>query len=110
MEAALSFGPWRMRPVAWSGLGLVIEGLERDDGATAPADYVNAVLLTEAHRDAFFDLIDRHGLVVCRNVGGDDARPAEVRGRSGRGPPSPGEDTPPEPGALASQGGENRCC
>ncbi len=91
MEPWPCLGPWRLRPAAWSGLGLVIEGLERDDGAAAPADYANQILLAEAHREAFFDLVDQHGLVVCRNVGGDDAAHQEVRGRSSRGRLSQGE-------------------
>ncbi len=84
-----TFGDWRARIGAWDGLGVVIEGLEGIDGA--PADYVNAVLLTAAHRDAFFALVDRVGLVVCKGVGGDDALHRDVRGRSSRGRLSQGE-------------------
>jgi hypothetical protein len=59
--------------------------ISMDDSLAAPASYVDEVLLTEAHREAFFALIDAEGLVVCRGVGGDDATHAEVRGRSSRG-------------------------
>ena len=87
---ALHIGPWRVRLAAWSGLGLVIDGLE-PQGEPTPADYVNDVLLTEAHRDEFFALVDRAGLVVCKRVGGDDRHHRDVRGRSSRGRLSQGE-------------------
>lgn len=75
-----------MRSVASTGLGLIVDGLEHADGTTAaPASYVDEVLLTEAHREAFFALIDAEGLVVCRQVGGDERTHAPVRGRSSRG-------------------------
>jgi len=89
--ADLRFGPWRPRLAAWSGFGLVIEGIERDDGAAAPADYANEVLLTAEHRGVFLSVIDAVGLVVCKNVGGDDAMHRDVRGRSSRGRLSQGE-------------------
>lgn len=83
------FGPWRLRAGEPVHLGVVVEGIA-GEGA-APADYVNDVLLTPEHREAFFSLVDRAGLVVCRNVGGDDARHRDVRGRSSRGRLSQGE-------------------
>ena len=83
---AVSFGPWRLRRVASTGLGLIVDGLDHADGTTAaPASYVDEVLLTEPHREAFFALIDAEGLVVCRQVGGDERTHAPVRGRSSRG-------------------------
>jgi hypothetical protein len=86
------FGAWRARVGAWSGLGVVIEGLVNAvDGVLAPADYTNEVLLSEPHREAFLALIDRAGLVVCKQVGGDDAGHRDVRGRSSRGKLSQGE-------------------
>ena len=85
----ISFGPWRARTAPATGFGLVIDGL---DGPTAtPADYVNDVLLRDEHREAFFALVDREGLVVCKNVGGDDGQHRGVRGRSSRGRLSQGE-------------------
>lgn len=87
----LRWGPWRPRLAPWSGMGLVIDGLTHDAGLAAPADYTNDVLLTPEHRDAFFDLIDAVGLVVCKHVGGDDAQHRDVRGRSSRGRLSQGE-------------------
>ena len=82
----LAFGSWQCRIVPSAGLGLVIDGI---DGA--PADYVNAILLAPEHREAFFALVDREGLVVCKRVGGDDALHKDVRGRSARGRLSQGE-------------------
>lgn len=88
----LAFGPWRVRWAPWSGLGVIIAGLvhERPDVAT-PASYVDEILLAPPYREAFFAVIDQAGLVVCREVGGDDASHAEVRGRSSRGRLSPSE-------------------
>ncbi len=87
--AALTFGAWRLRVGAPTHLGVVVDGL--DGEGSAPADYVNAVLLAPEHRETFFALIDRVGLVVCRAVGGDDALHRDVRGRSSRGRLSQGE-------------------
>ncbi len=87
----MQLGSWRLRLANRErpGLGLVVAGL---DGDTAPpADYVNAVLLAPEHREAFFALVDQHGLVVCKGVGGDDALHRDVRGRSSRGRLSQGE-------------------
>ncbi|HEY4183159.1 MAG TPA: hypothetical protein VGM90_40325 [Kofleriaceae bacterium] len=85
----ISFGEWRAQTAPSTGIGVVIVGL---DGLTAtPADYVNDVLLADEHRETFFALVDRAGLVVCKNVGGDDARHRGVRGRSSRGRLSQGE-------------------
>jgi len=84
--STFQFGAWRPRLGAWSGLGVVIEGVVNDvPGVLAPADYTNEILLAEPHREAFLELIDRAGLVVCKQVGGDDAAHRDVRGRSSRG-------------------------
>ena len=85
----ISFGAWRARTAPSTGIGVVIEGL--DGPSPAPADYVNDVLLLDEHREEFFALVDRAGLVVCKNVGGDDSRHRDVRGRSSRGRLSQGE-------------------
>jgi hypothetical protein len=88
---SLQLGPWRLRLAPWTGLGVVVEAIESVDGEPAPADYVNEVLLREPVREAFLALIDRAGLVVCKQVGGDDATHRDVRGRSSRGKLSQGE-------------------
>lgn len=85
------FGAWRVQLAAWSGLGVVIEGLVHEAGVIAPADYTNEILLAEPQREAFLALVDRVGLVVCKQVGGDDAAHRDVRGRSSRGKLSQGE-------------------
>ena len=88
----LRMGPWRLRLAPWSGLGLIVEGLTHEHADTrAPLDYVNDVLLTPEHREAFLALVDRVGLVVCRNTGDDDSLLRDVRGRSSRGRLSQGE-------------------
>ena len=90
--AALRFGPWRLRLLdSGSRNAVVIDGLDHEAGLAAPADYANDVLLTEEHRGQFLALIDQVGLVVCRNVGGDDAAHRDVRGRSSKGRLSQGE-------------------
>ena len=85
----IAFGEWHARSVPWPGSAVVIEGLS--GRTTTPADYVNEVLLTDEHREAFFALVDHAGLVVCKHVGGDDAGHKGVRGRSSRGRLSQGE-------------------
>ena len=90
--SALRFGQFRLRLSPWSGPAVVVDGLVRDDGGpVAPADYVNAILLQPECREEFFALVDRVGLVVCKNVGGDDHAHRDVRGRSSRGRLSQGE-------------------
>ena len=88
----LRFGPWRVRATARAGFGLVITGLDHEAGVAAPVDYVNEVLLGDEHRDRFFALVDREGLVVCRDDAAD-IHPSyeDVRGRSSRGRLSQGE-------------------
>ncbi len=87
----LRVGSWVLYPTAWTGLGLVIDGIGHDDGRVVPDDYVSSILLAPEHRDRFFALVDRAGLVVCRRSGGDDAGYEDVRGRSSRGRLSQGE-------------------
>ena len=84
------FGEWRARTQPWQGLGVVITGLAHETRET-PLDYVNDILLTPAHREAFLALVEEAGLLVCKNVGGDDALHKNVRGRSSRGRLSQGE-------------------
>lgn len=83
-------GSWRIRRHSWQGLGFIIDGLVSEERLTPP-DYVNDILLTPEHRSAFLALVDREGLVVCKNVGGNDALHKDVRGRSSRGRLSQGE-------------------
>ncbi len=88
---ALTFGAWRFATTRPSdALGIVIEGY-LDAPADAPADYLHDVLLTPEHRDAFFDLVDAEGLVVCKGVASAHPTYRSVRGRSSRGRLSQGE-------------------
>ncbi len=57
--------------------GLVIEG----DGD----DYLHDILLSAENRDAFLDLIDTEGLVVCRNLQTTAPTYRRVRGKSSHG-------------------------
>jgi hypothetical protein len=88
-SAALGFGAWRLQLAPWAGLGIVVASVEGD--ARSASNYVDELLLTEPHRERFFALVDRVGLVVCKGVAGDAAQHREVRGRSSRGRLSPGE-------------------
>lgn len=88
-SADLEFGAWRLVRAPWPGLGLVVTGVEGD--APQPSNYVDELLLIETHRDRFFALVDRVGLVVCKGVRGEHPQHRDVRGRSSRGRLSQGE-------------------
>lgn len=87
--AAVTFGPWRLQLAPWQGLGLVVTGVDGD--APSPPNYVDDIVLTEAHRERFFTLVDRVGLVVCKGVPSEHTDHRDVRGRSSRGRLSQGE-------------------
>ena len=60
--------------------GLVIHGVvDQPDG-----DYLHEVLLAEQHRDAFWELIEQEGLVICKNVSTDHPGYRKVRGKSSK--------------------------
>jgi hypothetical protein len=61
--------------------GLVLHGLANDGSAS---DYLHEVLLAEAYRDSFFELVEQEGLVVCRNLATDHATYRRVRGKSSK--------------------------
>ena len=93
-ETVLQFAQrqWRVRrPKAFV---LVFEGEVED--ATKPAgteasDYLHDILLAPAWREAFYQLIDATGLVICLNVPTQHPSYREVRGRSSKGRLSQGE-------------------
>jgi hypothetical protein len=87
----LQLGDWRPRLAPWSGLGLIIEGLDHPGGLAAPGNYIDDLLLREPQREPFLALIDRVGLVVCKQVASDHETHRDVRGRSSRGKLSQGE-------------------
>ena len=69
---------------------LVIEGEVGDEG-TEPADYLHDTLLLPEWREAFYQLVDATGLVVCLNVHTQHPTYRDVRGRSSKGRLSQGE-------------------
>ena len=60
---------------------LVIEG-EVGTEASAPSDYLHDKLLLPEWREAFYQLVDATGLVVCLNVHTVHPTYRDVRGRS----------------------------
>jgi hypothetical protein len=73
---------------------LVFEG-ELTDAAdpldSEASDYLHDILLAPAWREAFYQLIDATGLVVCLNVPTQHPTYRDVRGRSSKGRLSQGE-------------------
>ena len=69
---------------------LVIEG-EVGQEDTAPSDYLHEQLLLPEWREAFYQLVDATGLVVCLNVQTQHPTYRDVRGRSSKGRLSQGE-------------------
>ena len=69
---------------------LVIEG-EMGHEAQAPNDYLHDKLLLPEWREAFYQLVDATGLVVCLNVHTQHPSYRDVRGRSSKGRLSQGE-------------------
>lgn len=69
---------------------LVIEGEVGQDSA-APSDYLHEQLLLPEWREAFYQLVDATGLVVCLNVHTQHPSYRDVRGRSSKGRLSQGE-------------------
>jgi len=71
---------------------LVIEG-EALEGETQarPSDYLHDTLLSPDCREAFYQLVDATGLVVCLNLHTQHPSYRDVRGRSSKGRLSQGE-------------------
>ena len=69
---------------------LVIEG-EVGQEALEPSDYLHEQLLLPQWREAFYQLVDATGLVVCLNVHTQHPSYRDVRGRSSKGRLSQGE-------------------
>ncbi|PUE10449.1 hypothetical protein [Limnohabitans sp. T6-20] len=69
---------------------LVIEG-EVGQEAKEPNDYLHDKLLLPEWREAFYQLVDATGLVVCLNVHTQHPTYRDVRGRSSKGRLSQGE-------------------
>jgi hypothetical protein len=69
---------------------LVIEGEVGQEGQV-PSDYLHEQLLLPEWREAFYQLVDATGLVVCLNVHTQHPTYRDVRGRSSKGRLSQGE-------------------
>jgi len=69
---------------------LVIEGESGSENA-GPSDYLHDKLLLPEWREAFYQLVDATGLVVCLNVHTQHPTYRDVRGRSSKGRLSQGE-------------------
>jgi hypothetical protein len=69
---------------------LVIEGEVGHEGKE-PTDYLHDKLLLPEWREAFYQLVDATGLVVCLNVHTQHPTYRDVRGRSSKGRLSQGE-------------------
>jgi hypothetical protein len=62
--------------------GLVIEGPASSAGKAVSEDYLHEILLTPSNRDSLLALIEKEGLVVCKNVRSDAPSYRRVRGKS----------------------------
>jgi len=82
--ATLTLGGVDFRVTRPHAFGLVIEAAV-DAGPEAAEDYLHAVLLADAHRGAFYALIEAEGLVVCRGIRREHATYRPVAGKSGLG-------------------------
>jgi hypothetical protein len=80
--------PWRVRRP--KPFVLVIEGENGKEAAT-PSDYLHDKLLLPEWREAFYQLVDATGLVVCLNAHTTHPTYRDVRGRSSKGRLSQGE-------------------
>jgi hypothetical protein len=89
-SSVLSFANalWRVRRP--KSFVLVIEGEVGQEGAL-PSDYLHDKLLLPEWREAFYQLVDATGLVVCLNVHSQHPTYRDVRGRSSKGRLSQGE-------------------
>ncbi len=88
--ATLPFAQRRWRVRRPKPFVLVIEGEQANTDA-GPTDYLHDVLLAPPWREAFYQLVDATGLVVCLNVQTNDPTYRDVRGRSSKGRLSQGE-------------------
>jgi len=72
----LTFGNHHFTVARPHTFGIVIEGR---------GDYLHDVLLSSQHKRSFIKLVEREGLVVCKNVDTHDATYRRVRGKSSAG-------------------------
>ncbi len=87
-------GEWALIASRPGTFGLVVHGVRADEGESTqdpPTDWLHGLLLDNAHREAFFHLVDLEGVVVCKRVATAHPTYRSVRGRSSRGRLSQGE-------------------
>jgi hypothetical protein len=84
----LELGRWRVKARRAGAFGLVLDGLVGEDQGE---DWLHAILREPSDREAMFSLVDREGLVVCKDVRSTHPSYRDVRGRSSRGRLSQGE-------------------
>jgi hypothetical protein len=89
-NSVLSFANTQWRVHRPRPFVLVIEGEVSHEG-TEPTDYLHDQLLLPEWREAFYQLVDDTGLVVCLNVHTRHPTYRDVRGRSSKGRLSQGE-------------------
>ncbi len=85
-RSEIRVGQWCLRARRPAGFGLILDGIV---GEERPHDWLHEVLRDD--REALFELVDREGLVVCKNVRTAHPSYRGVRGRSSRGRLSQGE-------------------
>ncbi len=94
-HSATSTSVWNFANALWRvrkprPFVLVIEGEVGHEG-TEPTDYLHNQLLLPEWREAFYQVVDATGLVVCLNVHTEHPTYRDVRGRSSKGRLSQGE-------------------
>ncbi len=81
LGSSISFGAVDFSISRPHSFGLVIDSCAAAAG-DVPSDYLHDVLLAPSNREAFFDLIQKERLVVCKNVRSDAPTYRKVRGKS----------------------------
>ena len=94
-HSATTTSDWKFANALWRvrkprPFVLVIEGEVGHEG-TEPTDYLHNQLLLPEWREAFYQVVDATGLVVCLNVHTEHPTYRDVRGRSSKGRLSQGE-------------------
>jgi hypothetical protein len=87
----LEFADTRWRVRRPKPFVLVIEGELGHEGRSGGVDYLHDQLLAPPWREAFYQLVDATGLVVCLNLQTEHPSYRDVRGRSSKGRLSQGE-------------------
>lgn len=77
----LEFGSYRFSVSRPHRFGIVIDGPDE----RGPSDYLHDILLHPEHRDAFMDLIESEGLVICKRLETTAQTYRKVRGKSSGG-------------------------